>query len=226
MNKRFLPVFFALAVSFPALAQIDPADTVEVEIPEMISEHVSEVEVCGFSSDGKYFVFSQVVPGDYNGGIGYVYVIDVATNNWAHKPAILEPENGDWSTPEIKDSLRYKRDSVLAKYKVKLGSVGRSFDLGSNNKVTVNSQTYTIELNAPNNLIDLHLKGNGKDLILQKDKKLPASRGSVRSYRLWKAYAFGDKIAVFVEYDGDVQEGFENSRYYNRKYIAVTAVVK
>lgn len=226
MYKRFLPVFFALVVSLSAFAQGDPSDTTEVEIPEMISEHVSEVEVCGFSADGKYFVFSQVVPGDYNGGIGYVYVIDVATNNWAHKPAVLEPPYADWSTPEIKDSLRYKRDSVLSKYKVKLGSVGKTFDLKSSNKITVNNQTYTLELNTPNNLIDLHLKGNGKDIILQKDKKLPASRGSVRAYRLWNAYTLGDKIAVFVEYDGDVQEGFENSRYYNRKYIAVTAVVK
>ena len=230
MPQRILPVFFALTIILcvsnrTALAQTDPADTVEVETPERIEEHISEVEVCGFSNDGKYFVFDQVVPGDYNGGTGYVYVIDVATNNWVHKPAFLDPQN-DWMTSEIKDSLKFKRDSVLAKYNIKFGAVGKTFDLSSSNKIIVNNQTYTLELNTPNNLIDLHLKGNGKDIILQKDKSIPKSRGSVRGYRLWKAYAFGDKIAVFVEYVGEVQEGFENSRYYNRKYIAVTAVVK
>ncbi|MEJ0033933.1 MAG: hypothetical protein WDO15_28000 [Bacteroidota bacterium] len=124
------------------------------------------------------------------------------------------------------DSLKFKRDSVLAKYKVKFGTVGKGVELGSSNKITVNNQTYTLELNTPNNLVDLHLKGNGKDIILQKDKKIPASRGSIRAYRLHKAYVFGDKIAVFIEYDGDIETGFENERYYNRKYIAVTAVVK
>ncbi|MEI9921552.1 MAG: hypothetical protein WDO14_22595 [Bacteroidota bacterium] len=225
MHKRILPIFFALTTSF-AFAQGDPTDTTEVEQPEMISEHTSEIEVCGFSSDGKYFVFTQVVPGDYNGGTGYVYVIDVTTNNWAHKPAVLEPENADWTTEEIKDSLHYKRDSVLTKYKVKRGSFGQAFGLSSSNKIVVGGKTYALELNTPNNLIDFHLTGNGKDIILQKDKQLPKSRGSVRAYRLHKAYVFGDKIAVFIEYDGDVQEGFENMRYYNRKYIAVTAVVK
>src|SRR3954468_23645600 len=154
MYKRFLPVFFALVVTIPVFAQGDPSDTVDIVNPEMISEHVSEVEVCGFSGDGKYFVFAQVVPGDYNGGTGYVYVIDVATNNWAHKPALLEPENADWSTAEIKDSLKYKRDSVLSKYKVKHGNVGKAFDLGSTNKITVSNKTYTLQLNTPNNLID------------------------------------------------------------------------
>ncbi len=107
MHKRILPVLFALTTILclsnrSALAQGDPTDTVEVEQPEMISTHVSTVDVCGFSNDGKYFVFSQVVPGDYGGGSGYVYVIDVATNNWAHRPASLEPDVPDWAEEEIR----------------------------------------------------------------------------------------------------------------------------
>lgn len=35
-----------------------------------------------------------------------------------------------------------------------------------------------------------------------------------------------DKIAVFVEYDGELAEGFEGYRYFERKYIAVTGIVK
>jgi hypothetical protein len=225
MHKRILPIVFAFIVSVQVFGQTDPADTTEVVNQEFISEHLSEVEVCGFSSDGKYFIFDQVVPGDYSGGTGYVYVIDVATNNWVHKPAFIAPDN-DWETPELKDSLKFKRDSVLSRYKVKFGSIGKEFDLKAKRQIIVNGLTYKVELHTPNNLIDLHLTGNGKDITLQKDKSLPKSRGSVRGYDLWKAYVFGDKIAVFVEYVGDIKDGFENVRYYDRKYIAVTAVVK
>jgi predicted secreted protein len=193
----------------------------------MTSVHTSEIEPCGFSNDGKYFVFTQIVSGDYgSGGVESVFVIDVAKNEWAHKPVKLELNDLDYSYEDIKDTLRQKRDSVLAKYSIKMGNLGKVFELSANNKIVVNGQTYTLDLQAPNNLIDFHLKGNGKDIVLQKDKKLPASRGSVRAYRLLRAFVFGDKIAVFIEYDGDVVTGFENSRYYDRKYIAVTATVK
>lgn len=267
MYKRYLPIFFALAIfscsrptseatndsttaSAPdtvqqqgntdgdifvtdSLKNIVNGDTTsgeeEAEASEerMTSVDASIIEPCGFSNDGKYFVFTQIIPGDYGSGAAEsVFVIDVARNEWAHKPVNMELNDLDYTDEEIRDTLRQKRDSVLSKYKIKMGNLGKVFEVSANNKIVVNGQNYTLDLQTPNNLIDLHLKGNGKDLVLQKDKKLPASRGSVRAYRLFKAFVFGDKIAVFVEYDGDVQTGFENSRYYDRKYIAVTAAVK
>lgn len=224
MLKKVLPLLFAFTYSL-AISQ-DATDTTEVEERIMLSIHTAEVEAQGFSNDGKYFIFTQVIPGEYNGASGYVYVIDVAKNNWAHKPAFLEPEVPDWSADEIRDSLKYKRDSVLSKYGVKRGNIGKAFDLSKKNTVVVKNVTYTVDLKTDGNLIDLHLKGNGKDIVLQKDTKVPASRGPVTAYRLFKAYSLGDEIVVFIEYDGPEREGFENARYYDRKYIAVTGVVK
>jgi len=219
-------IFFTDSLKEIVNGNADSTEDEEVTEEDRTSVHSAAIEVCGFSNDGKYFVFTQMVPGDYGDGASYVFVIDVAKNEWAHKPVVLTLNELDYTIDEIRDTLNQKRDSVLSKYKIKLGNVGKSFDLQSRNDVVANNQRYNLDLRIENNLIELRLKGNGKDILLQKDKKLPASRGPVRAYRLNKAVTFGDKIAVFVEYDGEVQEGFENSRYYDRKYIAVTAVIK
>ncbi len=207
-------------------ASEDAEEEAEEDENRFTEVHTSQVDICGFSNDGKYFVFTQLVPGDYSNDNGYVYVIDAAKNEWAAKPVETFNDEADWTEDEAKEVLNLKRDSVLKKHSIKYGTITKLFDLAASNKVTINNQQYTVDLKVENLMIELRLKGNGKDILLQKDKKVPASRGSVRDYRLFKAATFGDKIAVFVEYDGDIQQGFENSRYYDRKYIAVTGAIK
>ena len=196
---------------------------------DMTGPHSAELDIAGFSTDGKHFVFAQIMPGEYNGGSGNVYIVDVAKNEWAGKPATFEGEESDYGFSEIKEILTTMTDSVLRKYSIKRGNFEDVFDfidVNHDNVVMVESQRYVLDLKVVNNLIELRLKGNGKDILLQKDKKLPASRGNARRYRLNKAIVSGNNIAVFVEYDSDVTTGFENERYYNRKYIAITGVVK
>jgi len=209
-----------------------PDTIAEYEADEpMTGIHESELDITGFSTDGKYFVFSQIHPGEYNGGSAQSYVIDVARNEWQSKPASVDVgEDEDVAYDEMKETVKIKRDSMRLKYGIPRD---RYYDeefafigMNENNVVMVNKQRYVLNLNVDNNLIELRIKGNGKDILLQKDKKIPSSRGNVRRYRLNKAVVFGDKIAVFVEYDSDVVTGFENEHYYNRKNIAITGVVK
>jgi predicted secreted protein len=194
----------------------------EEEVEEMISTHAPVIDVCGFSTDGKYFAFTQIVYGEATDGNGWVFVIDVAKNEWASKPAFINEVYED-----LDSGVARKRDSMLVKYKiVHHKNVGKEYNLKEKHTVTINGAPYEVDLRVANLLIDLRVKGNGKDIILQKDKSLPKSRGSVKEYRLNKAYVSGDKIAVFVEYDGELFEGFEGYRYFDRKNIAVTGVIK
>jgi predicted secreted protein len=256
MLKRILPLLFAINIiscNRPSSSETknDPVDTVKEgnedgsqllaetdsslrgEDPEEEEEvdhteiHNALLEIGGFSSDGKYFVFTQVFPGDYTGSSGYVYVIDVAKNEWSGKPLKWDMDDGESTDEEVLVILARKRDSLMAKRNIKLIVPEFSTDLTRvKEAIPVAGSKYNLDLKVADRLIDLHLTRPGKDITLQKDSKLPASRGSVRDYRLFKALTSGDKIAVFIEYDGDVEEGFENSRYYDRKYIAVTGVVK
>lgn len=211
---------------FPEADSTAQEEEAEEDEDRFVSAHTSQLDIAGFDNTGKYFVFTQLVPGDYAGSMGYVYVIDAAKNEWAGKPVEVDGTNEQLADEEIIPILTKKKDSVLRARNLKIATTGVVTDLTKNSEVIVNGQAYNVDLKVDNMLIDLRLKGNGKDIILQKDTKLPRSRGSVRAYRLLKAITFNDKIAVFVEYDGDIREGFENSRYYDVKYIAATAVVK
>ena len=206
-----------------------PDTTSEYEADEaMVGPHTSDIDIGGFSDDGKYFVFAQTNPGDYDGGDGSVYVIDVAKNEWKGKPVPVKiTREAEVTYDEFREAVKAELEKVKQKFNV--SQPGETFDfinMNANNVVMINKQRYTLDLNNQNNLIELRIKGHGKDILLQKDSKLPASRGSVRRYRLNKAVVFGDKITVFVEYDGPEESGFENERYYNRKNIAITGVVK
>lgn len=194
----------------------------------MTGPHAAELDIAGFSSDGKHFVFSQIMPGNYNGAFGQVFILDVAKNEWAKKPIDYDESDADIAYGEIRENLKVITDSVVRKHDIKRDYFDTFdfIDVNHNNLVMVNNEQYTLDLKVDNNLIELRLKGNGKDILLQKDKKLPASRGNVRRYRLNKAVVIDDKIAVFVEYDSEVVIGFENEHYYDRKNIAVTGVVK
>lgn len=212
--------------------QPDTVSEYEEDEP-MTGPHPSDLNIAGFTDDGKYFIFSQVDPGDgYSGeASGAVFVIDVEKNEWKGRPVRIDltAEEGI-AYDEFLETIKIKRDSTRKKYGIprdnyyndEFGFIG----VNKNNVVMINKQRYVLELKTPNNLIELRLKGNGKDILLQKDKSIPKSRGNVRRYRLSKAVVSGDKIAVFVEYDGEVITGFENEHYYDRKNIAITGVVK
>jgi hypothetical protein len=193
----------------------------------MVGPQETMAEVCGFSPDGKYFAFLQVDTGDgYEDHVATVYVIDVAKNEWAGRPATLSVDRED---EERGKKINDLRDNHLKKYNITRENMGNEFGfigVNPNNVVLINENRYVVDFKSSSGMIDLRVKGQDKDILLQKDSKVPASRGVVRRSRLNKAYVLGDRIAVLVEYDGDIQSGFENNRYYMRKNIVVTGVIK
>lgn len=249
MHKRILPILFAFTiiscnkptsettasesdtVAIAAPQQqgnsdgdhfVTQTDSTEEEIEEMIDTRSPVIDICGFSDDGKYFAFTQYITGEGGDGDAAIYIIDVAKNEWAAKPDVVEGYSSEMDQATI--NLRARN---LPKYHITYQkNPGKEYVLTDNRSVTVNGREYTIDLQVRDLLIDLRVVGNGKEIILQKDKSLPKSRGSVREYRLAKAVTFNDKIAVFVEYDGELAEGFEGYRYFERKYIAVTGIIK
>lgn len=247
MYRRVLPIFLVsvlFSCNKPAPETSSVADTISVkeEIPgdtvavpeeeegilEMIDVHAPVIDICGFSDDGKYFAFTQTITGEGEVGDAWVFIIDVARNEWVTKPAHVEKYNQELDlSVDLDSALTVARDAMLTKYKIGYHKyTGREFKLGTDTKVVIAGKDYNVDLKVTDLLIDLRVKGNGKDIVLQKDKKVPSSRGLVSEYRLATARTFNDKIVVFVEYDGQPQEGFEGYRYFDRKYIAVTGVVK
>jgi hypothetical protein len=200
------------------------SDDGEGDEERMVSIHEPTIDVCGFSDDGKYFAFTQIVPGDPNGGEGSVFIIDVEKNKWAIKPGRVETPDDDVSA-----LLKPVRTSLLSQYGIQYHkNVGKAYNFGKEDPVVnINGKKWQVVFNVDGLLIDLRMKGPaGQDISLQKDKVVPKTRGSVRRYRLHGAYVLGDKIAVFVEYDSDIMRDYENYQYYDRKNIAVTGLVK
>lgn len=215
----------------------------ETELPDTVPDYIIEEgeedmvsideqlkEVCGFSPDGKYFAFVQVETGDGYGNIkGSVYVIDVEKNEWAMRPGVLEIDGVDADYEKFAKDLNKIRDDLLTKYGIvnqkNLGHEYHYIGVNPNNVILINEDRYVLDFKSTGGMIELRVKGKGKDIVLQKDTKVPASRGQVRRSRLNKAYELNGRIAVFVEYDGDIQTGFENYRYFLRKNIVVTAEV-
>lgn len=220
----------SLAAIIGAPQEWDKPDSVEAYEPDEYRTeiHAADLDVAGFSSDGKYFVFSQVWREDNLVVKGGVYIVEVATNEWASKPALVAYEN-DEGRERTRKSVAAKLDSVLRKYSMTYhGNMGYVFsfaDINPNDAILLNYERATVHLKVDGKLIEVSVKTPDQTMILQKDKKVPASRGDVRRYRLYSASVLDGKIAVFVEYDGNVVETPENSRYYNRKYIVVTGYV-
>jgi hypothetical protein len=202
----------------------DSDDEGEQDDERMVSIHEPAIDVCGFSDDGKFFAFTQIVPGDPNGGEGSVFIVNVEKNTWATKPGRVETPD-----EEVSELLKPVRNSLLAKYGIQYHkNVGKPYNFGKEQPVvTVNGKRWQVIFDVDGLLIDLHMKGpSGQDISLQKDKVVPKTRGSVRRYRLHGAYVLGDKIAVFVEYDSEIKRDYENYQYYDRKNIVVTGVLK
>jgi hypothetical protein len=74
-------------------------------------------------------------------------------------------------------------------------------------------------------MFELQIIHNGKVQILQKDSKIPKSRGTPTAYRLRAAYSLGKKIAVFISYDMlPIQDSEHNWSYSSRNMIVTGAL--
>lgn len=191
------------------------------------STNVAGLDFFGFSEDGKYCGFSAITPGETVQGTARAYFIEVAKNEWATKPV----ERMFDSEPDsvMADSIRILSAEAFKKFGLKVkgpDNLGQIFTFEQEPFIYVEQEKYRLDLQTPDMLMNLRLMSPNKIQVLQKDTKIPKSRGEVTRYALHSAYVLGDKIAVFIEYDGPEMRDYENYPYRDRNFLLVTAVVK
>ena len=69
-------------------------------------------------------------------------------------------------------------------------------------------------------LLELLIKSNDREIILQKDKVLPPNRKYTNGYRILCGYYYYGRIAVIIEYEEYIFEG------NNRRQMLVTGILK
>jgi hypothetical protein len=182
----------------------------------------------GFTPDLVNTAFSTTGPDDYN-WVGYeFYVVNVNKNDFTGKPYRERFED------EIPDDVNKTIAARLAQYKlpVKTGFTKYNLDpTKEQSAVTIKGHTYLLKLLQTDvgekKIFELQLidPSTYKTWVLQKDNKLPASRGSVKRYKLKDAYVQDTKLAVMLEMDMESYE-FESVWKYPTKYMMVTGTTE
>ncbi len=127
----------------------------------------AQLDIVGFSSDGKYFAFEQ--HGYYDGsGFGYasMYIIDVAKNAWAEKPIEINGEefamNGQEELAEdldaIRQQLRTKIVPTFRKYGLTSATEGQKIlsDFAADGPWTQNDRKqYGFDYNGSKNMLTI-----------------------------------------------------------------------
>lgn len=183
-----------------------------------------EYKFYGFSPDLSTAAFEQTGSSDYNWSTFEFYVVGVNKNNFSTRPIRYSYEDDlpDSITKLVSDQLtrfqlRYKKG--FTKYEIDPGKSEFGIKIETGNYKLKLLQTDVGE----NKIFELQLidLSNSKIRILQKDSKLPVSRGAVKRYRLRDAYVQGKKLAVILELDMESYE-IESYWYYPTKYMIVT----
>lgn len=177
----------------------------------------------GFSPDLSTVAFETTGRVDYN-WVGYqFFLVNVNKNDFVGKP-YRERFEDDEAPDSVKTAMRAR----LKVYKLPSQSGFAKYTLDPlEGKVVIRGVQHQLRLLQTGPLFELQLVEPlaKKKWVLQKDTKLPASRGStVLAYRLKDAFVQGSKIAVMIELDTDPTE-FEGVWEYYTKYMMVTGTI-
>lgn len=192
---------------------------------------VSQCEFKGFSKDLKYCAFETYGIQD-GSGFPYceIYIINVDRNAYQIKPF----EYCNYDNNDLVKTRKVVMDMSMPffeKYGVDDSQKGVLIFNNPKDSYSCNFQVgnkkcslklLEKELDDPTTdfvrekIFELQLTVDGKTTILQRDSKLPESRGCPYKYRLLSAYYHTNKIAVFVEYE---DYGFEGP---NLRQLLVT----
>lgn len=181
----------------------------------------------GFTPDLSTTAFETSGNDDYN-WVGYeFFIVNVNKNDFAAKAYRERFED------EVPDSVINVIKKRVSSYKLPTkGYSTFSFDgTKPEGNVTIKGKNYRLKLLqttiGENAIFELQLvdPSTSKTWTLQKDKKLPASRGSVKRYRLKDAYVQNSKIAVMLEMDMESWQ-FEGLWEYPTKYMMVTGAIE
>jgi predicted secreted protein len=194
--------------------------------------------ILGFSPDGRYMAFEQ--SGVFDGsGFAHctLFILDVDLNDYVIRPvkSVQEDEN----SPDPVKEVRRKSLAFLTKYNIVSGvnpGTPLPFEMKRNAEGELvqfshdgmdyqlilylrpaNELSELTELSVK--MIDLRLRRGNETRILQKDKKIPESRGPAFFYSIRSITVFQKKLAVEVEY---YRPGFEGP---DTRQIMVTGLL-
>lgn len=195
----------------------------------------SHYKFYGFSDDLAYCAFELFIEtetGEWP-SISKFYFLNVDKNSYALKPSVMQ----DTLALEAVRAAHLKKNQAFFKqFKISGTKTGKSVPLTTDSTgrfgqpeptdtqhFTVNGKKYAVILNKTETgntteygsqvMFELLLSHDGKTQVLQKDTKVPSSRGFTIDYKIRAIYYLENKIAVFVEYH---HPGFEG---YPDKYI-------
>lgn len=171
----------------------------------------------GFTKDGAFCAFSQDGVQDGSGFFyGEVYILDVKKNNYAKKPLIKRWEDPDYPQyTKVKKEWIKERKLELQPWKIHLSNQTtylKPQDFQKNRMgFTYQNKKYQLNLNLSifekncygmehdSKILDLRVWQGQKEKILQKDKRLPKSRGCAFDYQIAHVWLYKNFIAVALK---------------------------
>lgn len=191
----------------------------------------------GFSDDLKYCVFEMYEDGgDMRGAYSIYYFIDVDKNDYAVRPVqYIDSVSDDLS--KARTLSRKSADSYFKRFNISGKKLGVELPLRIDSTredesrfFTVDGRQYMLLLNTvpTGKTIDswsevmaiVDLMYHDKKYNLQPPTKAPESWGFIIGYKLLNAFAIGNKLALFIEYNGP---GFEG--YPDKQQMIVTGIL-
>ena len=194
----------------------------------------------GFSGDGAYVAFQETAIGDGSGFPHSVLgVVDVSRNTLVYRNTTSIEISGATEN-QARAKAATQAVAVLKKYGIQPGDQGRFvFGNFAGGRETLSAKTsfefaalgrtYSLEvitrdlplttkcdMTAPQ-LLEVRLSSANANRVLQRDTKLPASRGCAYAYQLHSVFLKGSGLVVFFAV---YTPGFEGP---NLDWMAVTA---
>jgi predicted secreted protein len=211
---------------------------------------LTQLNFLGFSKTGKYLAFQQYGIHEGQGtAFAESFFIDVKENDYAAKPIEttgapkddlakirannLNEAKAKLAELEIAGDLQGTQVIARSIHDLDIKAHSARFDLGSavagaivkaySLKLEEKTGTQECMAGAKSKLFTLELlnEQDKKTFVLQKDKKLPPSRGCPTGYKIEDVYVFEDKaIVVFLNV---LHQGFEGQTL---RYMAVSGELK
>jgi predicted secreted protein len=188
----------------------------------------------GFSGNGAYVAFQQTAIGD---GSGYPYstlnIIDVARNTLVYQKT-TSLENSGATENQARAKVLIEAGAALKKYGIKPGDQGR-FVFGNSVRTDFEfealGKTYSLEVKTQDlpdipecdmtrQLLEVRLFSGNTSRSLQRDTKLPGSRGCAYNYNLHSVFIKGSSLVAFIAVS---TPGFEGP---NLDWMVVTTTLK
>jgi len=205
---------------------------------------VSNLNVIGFSNDGRYIAYELYGQQDGSGfNFSTLRFVDVLKNDYTEEPLSIIDKNYSTKRSTMNSRILKKGNTFIKKYGIIENNRGTKIYQAKENfiknrsrlnvKFKYNWKTYTLmlkEITAKNKhcsgthwgetkILELRLNNGRNSKLLQRDKALYKSRNCSFKYGIDSVYVYGNKIVVFVGYWSPGFEGPDTNR------VVVTGII-